>query len=98
MSILKDSDQARSGCHTALKEVRNTFTEVNWFIYAYISLCFDSFDHKLLVLARVQDQAFMDLLYKALQVVTICQDKYFTTGTPQGAQRIRPLLFNILIS
>lgn len=87
------------GCHTALKEIRNTFTSVNWFIEADISKCFDSFDHKLLVKAvseRVQDQAFMDLLYKALKVGYIFQDKYFTTGTPQGSV-VSPLLCNILL-
>lgn len=89
------------GCHTALKELRNTFTSVNWFIEADISKCFDSFDHKLLVKAvaeRVQDQAFMDLLYKALKAGYIFQDKYFTTeiGTPQGSV-VSPLLCNILL-
>ena len=89
------------GCHTALKELRNTFTSVNWFIEADISKCFDSFDHKLLVKAvseRVKDQAFIDLLYKALKVGYIFQDKYFTSelGTPQGSV-VSPLLCNILL-
>lgn len=90
------------GCHTALKELRNTFTSVNWFIEADISKCFDSFDHKLLVLAvseRVQDQAFIDLLYKALKVGYIFQEKYFTSelGTPQGSV-VSPLLCNVLLN
>lgn len=89
------------GCHTALKELRNTFTSVNWFIEADISKCFESFDHKLLVLAvseRVQDQAFIDLLYKALKAGYISQGKYFTSelGTPQGSV-VSPLLCNILL-
>lgn len=90
------------GCHTALKELRNTFTSVNWFIEADISKCFDSFDHKLLVQAvteRVHDQAFLDLLYKALKVGYIFQEKYFPTelGTPQGSV-VSPLLCNILLN
>lgn len=87
------------GCHTALKELRNTFTSVNWFIEADISKCFDSFDHKLLVLAvseRVQDQAFIDLLYKALKVGYIFQDKYFTSEL-ETRSVVSPLLCNVLL-
>ena len=87
------------GCHTALKELRNTFTSVNWFIEADISKCFDSFDHKLLVLAvseRVQDQAFIDLLYKALKVGYIFQDKYFTSELGTRSV-VSPLLCNVLL-
>ena len=50
------------------------------------------------VAERVQDQAFMDLMYKALNVGYIFLDKYFTTelGTPQGSVVSPPLLCNIL--
>jgi len=58
----------KRSCHTALKWLRYRFSEVNWFIEGDISKCFDSFDHKLLVMAvskRIHDQVFIDLLWKA---------------------------------
>lgn len=92
--------QKRS-CHTALKEIKNTFTAVNWFVEGDISKCFDSFDHKLLILAvnkRITDQVFIDLLYKALRAGYIFQGKYFSSelGTPQGSI-ISPILCNVLM-
>lgn len=89
------------GCHSALGEIRRTFTAVSWFVEADISKCFDSFDHKRLVNAvgtRVNDQAFMDLLWKSLRAGYIFQHQYFDTsiGTPQGSV-LSPLLCNIYL-
>lgn len=89
------------GCHTALKELRNSFSSVNWFIETDISKCFDSFDHKLLGIAvseRVHDQTFIDLLYNALKVGFISLEKSLSSelGTPQGSV-VSPLLCNVLL-
>ena len=89
------------GCHTALKEVKNTFTGVNWFIEGDISKCFDSFDHKLLiqtVAKKVADKGFLDLLHKALSAGYLFQNQYFSPelGTPQGSI-VSPILCNILL-
>ena len=89
------------GCHTALKEVKNTFTGVNWFVEGDISKCFDSFDHKLLIQAvgrRVADKGFIDLLHKALRAGYLFQGQYFSPelGTPQGSI-VSPILCNILL-
>ena len=89
------------GCHTALKEIKNTFTGVSWFIEGDISKCFDSFDHKLLIHAvsrRVSDKGFMDLLHKALHAGYLFQGQYFApeVGTPQGSI-VSPILCNILL-
>lgn len=89
------------GCHTALKEVKNTFTAVNWFIEGDISKCFDTFDHKLLVQIisqRITDKSFIDLLHKALKAGYMFQGQFYSPniGTPQGSI-ISPILCNILL-
>lgn len=88
-------------CHTALGEVKRTFTSVNWFIEGDISKCFDSFDHKLIISAvqsRIKDQVFIDILHKALKAGYIQQGKFFSSelDTPQGST-ISPILCNILM-
>lgn len=89
------------GCHTALKEVKNTFSAVNWFIEGDISKCFDTFDHKLLVhliSKRITDKGFIDLLHKALRAGYMFQGQFFSPdiGTPQGSI-VSPILCNILL-
>jgi len=89
------------GCHTALKEVKNTFSAVNWFIEGDISKCFDTFNHKLLVhliSKRINDKGFLDLLHKALKAGYMFQGQFFSpeVGTPQGSI-VSPILCNILL-
>lgn len=89
------------GCHTALKEVKNTFSSVNWFIEGDISKCFDTFDHKLLVHLisnRINDKGFIDLLHKALKAGYMFQGQFYSQdmGTPQGSI-VSPILCNILL-
>lgn len=87
-------------CHSALEEVKQTFTAVNWFIEGDISKCFDSFDHNLLislVSKRIKDKGFMDLLHKALRAGYLLQGQKFSheLGFPQGSI-VSPILCNIL--
>jgi group II intron reverse transcriptase/maturase len=89
------------GCHTALKEIKGTFSSVNWFIEGDISKCFDTLDHKILVKLvskRINDKGFIDLLYKALRAGYMFQGQYHSPklGTPQGSI-VSPLLCNILL-
>lgn len=89
------------GCHTALKEVKSTFSSVNWFIEGDISKCFDTFDHSImikLVSKKINDKGFIDLMYKALKAGYMFQGQYFSPeiGTPQGSI-VSPILCNILL-
>ena len=89
------------GCHTALKEIKGTFSSVNWFIEGDISKCFDTFDHKLLVhlvSKRINDKGFIDLLHKALRAGYMFQGHFYSPelGTPQGSI-VSPILCNILL-
>jgi group II intron reverse transcriptase/maturase len=88
-------------CHTALGEIKRTFTSVNWFIEGDISKCFDTFDHKLLIhliSKRINDKGFIDLMHKALKAGYFFQSQYFSPdlGTPQGSL-VSPILCNILL-
>ena len=91
----------KRGTHSALGQIKRTYTSVNWFIEGDISKCFDSFDHKLLVKLverRVQDKGFTDLLHKALKAGYLFQGQFFSpdVGTPQGSI-VSPILCNNLM-
>lgn len=52
-------------CHTALRQVKTQFGGATFFIEGYISKCFDSFDHRLLIdliKERISDERFIRLL------------------------------------
>jgi group II intron reverse transcriptase/maturase len=88
-------------CHSALGEIKRTFTGMNWFIEGDISKCFESFDHKLiihLVSKRITDKGFIDLMHKALRAGYLSQSQYFSPelGTPPRSI-VTPILCNILL-
>jgi retron-type reverse transcriptase len=89
-------------CHTALKLIYRMFAGVNWFIKGDISKCFDSLDHKILVdkiRSRVNDQGFLDLLYKSLNVGYVYNNSLFHNelGSRQESM-LSPLLCNIYMN
>src|ERR1700758_2434512 len=52
------------GCHTALREIANTWTGTTWFVESDIADCFGSFDHQVMlsVLAeKIHDNRFLRL-------------------------------------
>jgi nicotine oxidoreductase len=56
------------GTQTAIYQARGLFTEVNWFIEADISKCFDTLPQHLMieeVKKKIDDQVFIDLIYKS---------------------------------
>ena len=57
------------GCHTALREVADTWTGVTWFIEGDVADCFGSFDHEIMlstVAEKIHDNRFLRLLRNML--------------------------------
>jgi retron-type reverse transcriptase len=78
------------GCHTPLREIRNTWTGTAWFIEGDISDCFGSFDHEILlgILAEeIHDQRFLRLIRNMLKAGYLEDWEYRETlsGVPQGS-------------
>ena len=89
------------GCHTALREVRDTWTGTVWFIEGDISDCFGSVDHEILmrILAeKIQDQRFLRLIRGMLRAGYLEDWEFRDTlsGTPQGGV-VSPVLSNIYL-
>ncbi|MGH3547868.1 MAG: reverse transcriptase/maturase family protein [Pseudonocardiaceae bacterium] len=58
------------GCHTALREVANTWTGTTWFIEGDIAQCFDRLDHQVMLKIlgeHIHDNRFLRLLRNMLQ-------------------------------
>jgi group II intron reverse transcriptase/maturase len=88
-------------CHTALKEIKETFGVATWYIEGDISKCFDSIDHEILmkiIEARIQDRRFTRLIRKALNAgyFEFREFKHSIIGTPQGSI-VSPILSNIFM-
>jgi group II intron reverse transcriptase/maturase len=90
------------GCHTALREIRNTWTGTAWFIEGDISDCFGSFDHEILlgIMAdKIRDQRFLRLIRNMLKAGYLEDWEYRDTlsGVPQGGV-VSPVLSNIYLN
>jgi group II intron reverse transcriptase/maturase len=90
----------KRGCLTALNQIRMTFGSSAWFIEGDIEQMYPSVDHSILVnfiRKRVEDQAFIDLLYKYLRTgFKDDKGRYepMKIGLSQGGV-LSPLLSNI---
>lgn len=89
------------GCHTALTEIKRTWTGTTWFIEADISGCFDNIDHTVLLSIlheRIHDNRFLRLVSQLLTAGYLEDWKYHATysGTPQGGI-VSPVLANIYL-
>ena len=90
------------GCHTALREIRNTWTGTAWFIEGDISDCFGSFDHEILLgimAEKIHDQRFLRLIRNMLKAGYLEDWEYRDTlsGVPQGGV-VSPALSNIYLN
>jgi group II intron reverse transcriptase/maturase len=89
------------GCHTALREVANTWTGTTWLIEGDISDCFGSLDHEVMlsILAeKIHDNRFLRLLRNMLKAGYLEDWVWNATlsGAPQGGV-LSPLLSNIYL-
>ncbi|WP_147539344.1 reverse transcriptase/maturase family protein [Anaerotruncus rubiinfantis] len=91
----------KKSCHTALKQIHDTFTGAHWFVEGDIEACFNSFDHHELInllRRRIDDETFIALMWKFMKAGYMEQWQYHKTycGTPQGSG-ISPILANIYL-
>ena len=89
------------GCHTALREVGNTWTGTTWFIEGDISDCFGSLDHEIMIRIlseKIHDNRFLRLIHQMLKAGYLEDWRYHKTlsGAPQGGV-VSPILSNIYL-
>src|SRR4030095_10682096 len=92
----------RRGCHTALREVANTWKGTAWFIEGDIAQCFDVFDHSIMVKIlgeKIHDNRFLRMIRNMLKAGYLEDWKFNATlsGVPQGGV-VSPILSNIYLS
>ncbi|GAA5108961.1 reverse transcriptase/maturase family protein [Haloechinothrix salitolerans] len=89
------------GCHTALREIANTWTGTTWFIEGDISDCFSRLDHEIMVKIlseKIHDNRFLRLVRNMLSAGYLEDWKWNATlsGAPQGGV-VSPVLSNIYL-
>jgi group II intron reverse transcriptase/maturase len=89
------------GCHTALREINNTWTGTAWFVEGDISDCFGSLDHEILLgmlAEKVRDNRFLRLIRHMLKAGYLEEWTYRDTlsGVPQGGT-VSPILSSIYL-
>src|SRR5271169_1134306 len=89
------------GCHTALREIHETWTGTVWFIEGDISDCFGSLDHEIMVqilAEKIRDNRFLRLIRNMLKAGYLEDWQYHDTlsGVPQGGV-VSPVLSNIYL-
>ena len=90
------------GCHTALRQIQQTWKGTHWFIEGDIKACFDQLDHLVLlkILAEnIHDNRFLRLIKHLLQAGYLEEWRYHTrlSGAPQGGI-VSPILSNIYLN
>ena len=91
----------RRSCHTALNEMKYTWTGIKWLIEFDIEGFFDNIDHGILMTLlekKIDDRRFLTVIRKMLKAGYLENWKFHQTysGTPQGGI-ISPVLANIYL-
>ena len=89
------------GCHTALREIADTWVGTTWFIEGDISDCFGSLDHSVLLSIlseKIHDGRFLRLIANMLSAGYLEDWRWNATlsGAPQGGV-VSPILSNIYL-
>ena len=89
------------GCHTALREIADTWTGTTWFIEGDISDCFGSLDHEVMIKIlseKIHDGRFLRLIENMLSAGYLEDWRWNATlsGAPQGGV-LSPILSNIYL-
>jgi group II intron reverse transcriptase/maturase len=89
------------GCHTALREVANTWTGTTWFIEVDVADCFGSLDHEVMITTlaeKIHDSRFLRLIRGMLTAGYLEDWAWNATlsGAPQGGIA-SPVLSNIYL-
>jgi group II intron reverse transcriptase/maturase len=89
------------GCHTALREIANTWTGTTWFVEGDVSDCFGSLDHDVMVrilAEKIHDNRFLRLVRNMLTAGYLEDWQWHAThsGAPQGGV-VSPILSNIYL-
>jgi group II intron reverse transcriptase/maturase len=90
------------GCHTALKDIYESWAGITWYVEGDISACFDSLSHDILLdtlAEHIHDGRFLRLIRELLKAGYLEDWKWNRTlsGAPQGSI-IGPILSNIYLS
>lgn len=88
-------------CHTALREIRTSWSGVKWVIEGDIQGCYDNVNHHNLINilgCKIKDERFIQLIWKLLRAGVEIDSKLQSSklGTPQGGI-LSPLLANIYL-
>ncbi|OLT26383.1 maturase, partial [Nocardiopsis sp. CNR-923] len=91
----------RRGCHSALRDVANTWTGTTWFIEGDIAQCFDRLDHSVMLRIlgeNIHDNRFLRLARNMLTAGYMEDWVWSATrsGSPQGGV-VSPILSNIYL-
>jgi group II intron reverse transcriptase/maturase len=89
------------GCHTALDEVRRTWTGTRWFVEGDIADCFGSLDHQVMLSTlaeKIHDGRFLELIDRMLKAGYLEDWRWHATlsGAPQGGIA-SPVMSNIYL-
>jgi group II intron reverse transcriptase/maturase len=100
-SVHSHGFRAGRSCHTALKNIKDVWSGVKWFVEVDIEGYFDNIGHKILMgllEKKIDDKRFLRLINSFLQAGYLENWRFHRTysGTPQGGI-ISPLLANVYL-